>query len=114
MISAVQGIHGSLGVGNVELLDVCDLAQTGDLGVDGIKAACCLKLAQPGICVLTGHIVVGVVTGNDHQRTEHDLGVASGLDRLDDVLAGRLLRLALHGADEHIGIAVCMVVCICE
>ena len=68
MISAVQGIHSSFGVVDVDLLDVRDLAQTSDLGVDGIKAACCLELAQPRIGVLTGHIVIGVVTGNDHQR----------------------------------------------
>ena len=36
--SAVQGIDGGPGVVNVELLDVADLTQTCDLGIDALKA----------------------------------------------------------------------------
>ena len=103
--SAVQGIHGCLGVINVDLLDVSNLAQTGDLGVDAVKAASGVELAQPRILVRTGHIIVGVVTGNDHQRAQDDLGITSFLDFLDDSLTGGILRLALNGADEDIVIA---------
>ena len=61
--------------------------------------------AVPGILVVASHIVVGVVTCNDHQGTQDDLGVTGGLDSFDDVLAGSLLRLALDGADEDILVA---------
>ena len=66
-ILAVQGINGGFGVLNVALLDVLDLTQTGDLALHGREVAGGLELAQPGIVIRTGHIVVGVVTGNDHQ-----------------------------------------------
>ena len=101
-ILAVQGVDGSLGVGNVELLDVSNPAQACDLAIDRVECTGSLKLAQPGVLVRTGHIVVGVVTGNDHQRAEHDLGVTGSLDSLDDILAGGGLRLALNSADEDI------------
>lgn len=52
---------------NVALLDVLDLTQTGDLALHGREVTGGLELAQPGIVIRTGHIVVGVVTGNDHQ-----------------------------------------------
>ena len=73
---------------NVELLDVADLAQTCDLGVDALKAVGSVELAQPGIVLGTGHVVVGVVTGDDHQRAQDDLGVTGLLDLLDDGVAG--------------------------
>ncbi len=81
--------------GNVQLLDVLDLTQTSDLAVDAVESTGSLELAQPGVGILTGHIVVGVVAGNHHQRAQDDLGVTGSLDSLDDVLAGSLLRLAL-------------------
>ena len=37
--SAVQGIDGGPGVVNVELLDVADLTQTCDLGIDGSQSS---------------------------------------------------------------------------
>ena len=39
--SAVQGIDSGLGVCDVELLDVSDLAQTGDLAIDRVEFAGC-------------------------------------------------------------------------
>ena len=59
----VQGVDSGLGVINVELLDIGNLAQTGDLGVDTVKAASGVELAQPGILVRASHVIVGVVTG---------------------------------------------------
>ena len=46
-----------------------------------------------------------MVTRNDHQRAQDDVGVARGLDGLDDGLTGGLLRLALDRADEDVLIA---------
>ena len=104
LCSTVQGIDSGLGVCDVELLDVSDLAQTGDLAIDRVEFAGGLELALPGILVVARHIVVGVVACNDHQGTQDDLGVAGG-DSLDDVLAGSLLRLTLDGADEDVLVA---------
>ena len=50
----VQGSDGSLGVVNVQLLDGVNLAQASDLAVHRIKSTSGLKLAQPGISILSG------------------------------------------------------------
>ena len=90
---------------NVQLLDVRNAAQTRDLAVHILKAACGGKLAQPAVGVLTGHIVVGVVACHHHQRAQDDFGVTGSFHSLDDGLAGGLLRLALHRANEHVVVA---------
>ena len=92
-------------MGDIQLLDILDPTQTSDLAVDAVESTGSLELAQPGIGILTGHIVVGVIAGNHHQRAQNDLGVARSLNSLDDVLAGSLFRLALNGANEHIVVA---------
>ena len=90
---------------NVQLLDIRNAAQTGDLAVHTLKAACGGKLAQPAVGILTGHVVVGVVACHHHQRAQDDLGVTGSLHGLDDGLAGGLLGLAFHRADEHVVVA---------
>lgn len=87
-------------MGDVQRLDVGNLAEARDLAVDGEVDS--LEHSLPGIVVAAGHVVVGVVTRNDHQRAQNDVGVARGLDGLDDGLAGGLLRLALDRADEDV------------
>ena len=61
--SAIQGINSGLGMVNVDLLHISNFAQTGNLGIHAVKAAGGLELAQPGICVIASHIVVGTVEG---------------------------------------------------
>ena len=46
-----------------------------------------------------------MVARHDHQGTQHHGGVTGFLDSCDHGLAGGILRLALHGADEHVLIA---------
>ena len=47
--SAVQGIDSGLGMCDVELLDVSDLAQTGDLAIDRIEFAGGLELDRKSV-----------------------------------------------------------------
>ena len=103
--SAIQGINSGLGMVNVDLLHISNFAQTGNLGIHAVKAAGGLELAQPGICVIASHIVVGMVTGNHHQGAQDNLGVTGFLDLFDHSLAGGVFRLALNSANEHIIIA---------
>ena len=106
LVGGSHGIDGGLGVVHIQLLDGLDPAQARDLAIDLLKEAGGGELAHPGLGVLSiGHVVVGVVAGNDHQGAQDDLGVARLVDGLDDVLAGGLLGLALHGADEHVLVA---------
>ena len=87
-------------MGNIQLLHSLNTAQAGDLA--GHVQAGSLEHGLPGIVIGPGHVVVGMVTGADHQRTQDNLGVAGGLDSLNDVLARGLLGLAFNGADEDI------------
>ena len=91
---------------HIESLDGGDAAETGDLGLDGLELAAGGEHAQPGLGILgIGHVVVGVVAGNDHQGPEDDGIVPGGGDGLDNGVAGGLLGLALNGADEHVVVA---------
>ena len=87
-------------MGDIERLHIGDLAEAVDLAVDGEASG--FEHGLPGIFLGTSHIVVGVVAGDDHQRAQHDIGIARSLDGLDDSLAGGLFRLTLDGADEDV------------
>ena len=85
-------------MGDIERLHIGNLAETGDLAVDGKAGS--FKHGLPGIVLGTGHIVIGVVAGDDHQRAKDDVGVTGSLDSFDNCLTGGLFGLALDGADE--------------
>ena len=91
---------------DVELLHGGDAAQTRDLALDGLELLAGLEHAQPGLGILgIGHIVVGMIAGHHHQGPQ-DHGLVARLgDGFDDVFAGGLFGLALHGADEHVLVA---------
>ena len=71
-----------------------------DLAVDGEASG--FEHGLPGVFLGTGHVVVGMVTGNDHQRAKDDVGVARSLDSFDDGFASSLFRLALDGANKDV------------
>ena len=88
-------------MGHVQGLHVGDPAQTGDLGVDLLERLAGGELADPGLFVLRiGHVVVGMVASDDHQRTEDDLRVTSGLDGLDEIsLLGKTRIMELRDGE---------------
>ena len=96
---------GIRGVSDIDLLNRIDPAETYDLALDSLKAAGGLELAEPGIIVIAGHVVVRVIAGHDHERPQDDFLVAGLRHSLDDALAGGLLRLTLDGTDEDIFVA---------
>ena len=89
---------------DVDLLDSRDAAETADLAGHRIEGAGCEELALPGVVIVTGHVVVCVVTGYDHERTKHDLFITRFLDALDHGFAGGLCRLSFDGADVDVPI----------
>ena len=96
-------LQSVLAMRNIQLLHSGDTAQTGDLASHVQIGS--LEHGLPGIVIGTGHIVIGMVAGNDHQRTEHHIGVTGGLHSLDDILAGSHLGLAFYGADKDVLVA---------
>ena len=92
------------GMGDIQRLHFGDAAQASDLALDGQARGG--EHAVPALFVLRiGHVVVGVIAGHDHQGAKDDIGVAAGLDGLDDGFAGGGGGKAFHGADEHILVA---------
>ena len=88
---------------DVKRLNVRDPAKARDLAVH--RKAGVLEHGLPGIIVAAGHVVVGVVARNDHQRAQDNGRIARSLNFLDDGLAGGLLRLALDRADKDVLVA---------
>ena len=93
---------GGLHVVNQQVLDGGQLAQALQHALHFITGSG--EDAGPAFLVLqVGHVVVGMVPGDDHQGTQDDLGVAAGLHGLQHVIdAG----LGFHGAHVVVGIAL--------
>ena len=81
-------------MGDIERLHIGDLAEAVDLAVDGEASG--FEHGLPGIFLGTSHIVVGVVTCNDHQGTQDDLGVTGGLDSLDELVVLKTIANSLQ------------------
>ena len=62
-------LHNFSGVLYIDLLHGGNASETGDLRVDLLKCAGCLKLTHPGVLVFARHIVVGVIARDDHERS---------------------------------------------
>ena len=54
---------------HVNVLNRRYASQSCDLGVNALKSAGCLKHAQPGILLLTCHVIVRMVSGHHHKRS---------------------------------------------
>lgn len=70
-----------------KLLDRLKLTKTSYKA--GYLIACSLKLALPRVIVVTGHIVVCVVTGYDHKRLKNNFLVGTFFYLIDDIFTGR-------------------------
>ena len=97
--------QNSSGMSYVDSLDRGDAAETGDLSVNALESTGSIEHAEPGIFIFTGHVVIGVITGNDHQRPQDDLGETGILDGIDNNVAGGIFGFAFNGADENVGLS---------
>ena len=92
-------VHGLRHMFHVQLLHAVDPSQTLNLTGDGFERTGCIELALPGIFFLPRHIVVGVISGFYHQRTENDL-LVSGLLRLFDYrFGGCIFRFTFYRSE---------------
>ena len=95
-------VNGLCCVRDVKLLDGGNPAKAFDLHIDALKTAVRGEHTLPGILVISRHVIVGVVSGNDHQRAENHFLIAGRLDLGNGVHTGGSLRLTFHGSDENI------------
>ena len=64
------------------------------------------ELALPGVIIVASHIIVCMVAGNNHQRTEnHFFFVAGFLNLFRSLLRMQYLQVPLYSADEYIVIS---------
>lgn len=87
---------------DVELLDVSNLAQTGDLAIDRIEFTGGLELALPGILIVACHIVVSVVTSYNHQRTKNNFLESCVFNFCNNSLAFCIFWLTFYSSNESV------------
>ena len=97
---------------NVEILDCFDLTQTCDLCINAVKFSGCLKLALPRIVIIACHIVVCMISCNNHQRTKDYFLISCFFQFLDHCLAGCIFRLTLYSSDKYIVISKLFHLCL--
>ncbi len=70
----------------INLLNSIDSSKTSIWQSTLSKCSGSFKLALPGILIITCHIVVSMVTGNNHQRTKNNFLVSCFLYLLDNLV----------------------------
>ena len=96
----------------IKLLNSLDTSKTCDLCINILEVSGCYKLALPGILIITGHIVVCMVSGNNHQRTKDYFLISCFFQFLDHCLAGCIFRLTLYSSDKYIVISKLFHLCL--
>ena len=88
----------------IEIFYSFNSSKTCDLAVYTVEITRCFELRFPGIFIITSHIVISVVTGNNHQRTKNYILKSSFFYFLDNCFASCIFWLTFYSTDE----------CICE
>lgn len=84
----------------IKLLNCINSSKSFDLAIDLIELSGSLEHALPGILIVTGHIVVCMVTCNNHKRTKNNLLEACIFYFVDYNIASGIFRLTLYSTDE--------------
>ena len=87
---------------HIQIFYCCDSSKTCDLAVNTVEITGCFKLRFPGICIITGHIIVSVVSGNDHQRTKDHILESCFFYFLDNLVTCCVFRFSLYSSDESV------------
>ena len=86
----------------INILNCRNFTKTCDLTVYTVKVTGSNKLTLPGIIIITGHIVVGMITCNNHQRTQNDFLVTCILHCFNDCFTCCVFRFTFNGTDKDI------------
>ena len=89
-----------------DLLNACVLTQTIQ-NTFNLKA-CLGEGILPGAFLVASHIVGGMVTGNDHQRQQDDLGSIGSLNSCQNIIQR---RCCFYGADEVVSVPASISFC---
>ncbi len=84
IFALIQRINCSLGMGNQQILDGLQLAEAVHQALHLIAGG--LKGRLPGALFIACHVVVGVITGHNHQGLQHHALIAAGLNQSQNVL----------------------------
>ena len=87
---------------NIQLMNGRKPTEARNLSINALKSAGCVEHALPGISIIACHIIVCMVTCNDHQRTKDDFLITSFFDAFNNSIAGGCFRFTLNGTDEYI------------
>ena len=95
----------------IKFLDSFNLTKSGNLCVNTVEIAACSELALPGIIIVSCHIIVCMISGNNHEWTKNNFLVTCVLNCLDYIFTGSLFRLPLYGSDKDIVITKLIHLC---
>ena len=96
----------------IKLLNSVNSSKTFDLAVNLIEISRSLEHALPGIVIITSHIIVCMVTSNNHKRTKDYFLISCFFQFLDHCLAGCIFRLTLYSSDKYIVISKLFHLCL--
>ena len=86
----------------VEIFYSFNSSKTSNLAVNTVKCTRCIKLALPGIFIITSHIVVCMVTSNNHQWTKNNFLKSSIFNFCNNSLAFCIFRFTFYSTNESI------------
>ena len=87
----------------IQIFYCLNSSKSGNLSIYCVKCTCCFKLALPGIFIIASHIVVCMITGNNHQRTENNFLESGIFNLLNNCLAFCIFRFTFYSSNESVG-----------
>ena len=86
----------------IQIFYCCNSSKSFDLAVNTVEISGCYKLALPGIFIIAGHIVVCMVTCNNHQRTKDYILESCFFYLFDYFIACGIFRFTFNSTDESV------------
>ena len=83
-----------------------------NLSINALKSAGCVEHTLPGISIIACHIIVCMVTCNDHQRTKDYFLVSCIFELFDYCFTSSIFRFAFYGSDKYILITKTLHLCL--
>ena len=86
----------------IEIFYCFDSSKAFNLAVNAVKCSGCFKLRFPGIFIIASHIVVSVVTSNNHQRTKDYILESCIFNFCDNFFASCIFWFTFYSTDESV------------
>ena len=86
----------------VEIFYSFNSSKSSNLAVNAVKCTRCIELRFPGIVIITSHIVVCMITCNNHQRTKNNFLESCVFNFCNNSLAFCIFWLTFYSSNESV------------